>query len=213
METTTFLQRFTDKAVWITLIAVFVMGILADHYVLNPGPKYGYDTTMVQAKPPSAQVTTGINAVIPPPTIVYRDRIRTDSTALWESAWLQNETATLNDKVDTLISQRDSLKQRLDKLLAPHTAVTPFHFTLLNGTGYLNGTAEQAYLPLKEQFGLSLVPTELYLPQVTITRKSAAWVKPLIFLSGAYAGYELDKNHTGTLIGLTVGSFFTLVEF
>lgn len=168
------------------------------------------DTTAVVVKPPAPQTTTNIPSK---PTIVYRDRLVPDSSALWQSAWLQNENATLNDRVDSLMAEKDSLRARLEVLLSPHVATTPFRFDL-PPTGFLSGVAEQAYSPMSQTFGLELRPTELQVPVITNTKRPAWWVKPAVFVGGAATAYFItEKNSTGALIAGGVTLIPIIVEF
>lgn len=172
------------------------------------------DTTAVVVKPPAPSTTTGTPGTVPP-KIVYRDRLVPDSSALWQSAWLQNENARLSEQLDSLMADKDSLRARLDVLLAPHTAVSPFQFSpLLGDQGYLKGTAEQAYIPMKQEFGLKLTPTDLSLPVITNTKHPAWWVKPVVFVGGATTMYFVtEKNSTGALISGGLTLIPIIVEF
>lgn len=173
-----------------------------------------HDTTAVAVKPPDPSTTTNIPGKPVPSKIVYRDRVVLDSTALWESAWLQNENARLTEQLDALMADKDSLRDKLDILLAPHTGTSAFRFDLLDGKGWLAGNAEQGYAPMSEAFGLKLTPTELYLPQITITKHPAWWVKPATFIGGAATAYFItEKNSTGALIAGGASSILLFVEF
>jgi len=196
----------------VALIAL-LLGFFAGYGVNGCGtPNITSDTTTVSVKPPPAQTTTGIPAK-PVTKIVYKDRVVTDSTALWESAWLQNENATLKDSLDALLADTDSLRARLAVLLAPHTATSKFDFNFASG-GFLRGDAEQAYVPLKERFGLKLTPTDLNIPVITNTKHSAWWVKPALLLGGASTAYFIgEKNSTGALIAGGASSVLLFVEF
>lgn len=197
----------------VALIAL-LLGFFAGYGVSGCGKdNVTSDTTTVSVKPPPAQTTTGIPAKPVPPKIVYKDRLVPDSSALYESAWLQNENAVLKDSLDSLMAQTDGLRARLAVLLAPHTANSKFDFNFASG-GFLRGDAEQAYVPLKEQFGLKLTPTELNIPVITNTKHPAWWVKPALLLGGASTAYFIgEKNSTGALIAGGASSVLLFVEF
>lgn len=207
------LQQLSSKAVWITLIVVFLLGVMTDHYIFSPTPDYGRDTVRVEIPVPGPSTTLGIPAVIPP-KIIYRNRLIADSTALYESAWLQNANSALELQLDSLMRDRDSMRQTLQRLLSPHTARSPFHFDFADNKGSLSGYADQAYIPMSQEFGLMLVPTELYVPEITITKRPAWWVKPAIFLGGAATTYFItEHNSTGALVAGGITLVPLLVEF
>lgn len=205
---------FKDKLASALIIVGLVVIFLGGYWTRGAleGRGVTSDTTAVAVKPPPAQVTTNIPAQVAP-KIIYRDRVVPDSTALYESAWLQNENATLRDSLDTLMAAKDSLRAKLTVLLAPHVAETTFHFDL-PPTGFLNGTAQQAYAPMSQTFGLNLIPTQLSIPVITNTKKPAWWVKPAVFVGGAATAYFVQKeNSTGALIAGGASLFIIIVEF
>jgi hypothetical protein len=210
----TLLQTFKNKAVWITLIAVFVFGVLTDRYVISPRPKYGRDTTYVSLPPPLPTISLGTPGTTVPPRVIYRDREVPDSAVLAQSAWLQSANDAMKSQLDSLMLDRDSLRSKLATLLAPHVAKTPFHFDLLEGKGYMDGYADQGYTPMSQQFGLVLVPTKLYLPEITLTKLPAWWVKPTLVLGGAATTYFItEHNSTGALISGGITLLPLIVEF
>ena len=205
-----FITKNKELLVGIALILlVFSIGFFSGKHAALAGAKI--DTTYVHVTPPPSVSHTGIPGTVVT-QIVYRDRI--DSTSYYESAWLQNENFDLHAKVDTLLANKDSLEARLTVLLAPHQAVQSFSFSLLDGKGHLNGSAALAYVPMKEQFGLTLTPTELYLPEITKTKFPPAWAAPALFAGGGSTAYFIQqKNSTGALISGGASILLYLLEF
>lgn len=186
-------------------VLIFCVGFYSGKHEALKGARI--DTVSVIVKPPAE-----ISYVAIPGKIVYRDRI--DSTAVYESAWLQNENAALRGQLDTLLANKDSLASRLAVLLAPHQAVQTFSFNLLDGKGHLNGNAALAYVPMKQQFGLTLTPTELSLPEITKTKFPPAWAAPALFAGGGSTAYFIQqKNSTGALISGGASLILYLLEF
>jgi hypothetical protein len=205
-----FITKNKDLLIGIGMIVlIFCVGFWSGKHEALKGARI--DTTYVNVAPPPAITHIEIPGAVVT-KIVYRDR--TDSTAIYESAWLQNENATLHAQLDTLLADKDSLKTRLEVLLAPHQAVQSFSFSLLDGKGHLNGNAALAYVPMKEQFGLTLTPTELYLPEITKTKFPPVWAAPALFAGGGSTAYFIQqKNSTGALISGGASLLLYLLEF
>ena len=206
------LQKLADKAVWITLLVVFVLGVLADHYVLSPAPKFGTDTTMtIHAVTPPAPIISGPIAGTPAkPDVVskWRDKLVPDTAAIIEA------TSQLSAQIDSLMLDKQVLQVRLETLLAPHVAVYPFDVKTDNAE--LQGRVGMQYIPMQEMFNAQIVYDKILLPQLKVTRtlKSPWWVKPAAFAGGVFTTYYIGKKDLlGSVVAGGLSATVILVEW